>query len=151
MSTHRRFNFAVSLFAVASIATACHAKTPPAANDADQQAIDFRKQSKWEEQPTGIKQEPVVVTQGPTPLIHLFDIGGPIRIIDLTSKSQLAAATVPDRTLVRIDDRNGVTIGQQKLIPGPLPAGHNYGIYLDPTTANVYRQGFGTPGAKPRQ
>jgi hypothetical protein len=149
--THRHFIFALSLIAASSIAASCQAKKTPAENDADQQAIDYRKHSKWEEQPTGIKQEPVMVTQGPTPLLHLFDVGGPIRIIDLTSKSQLASATVPDRTLVRIDDRNGVTIGQERLIPGPLPAGHNYGIYLDPTTANVYRQGIGPPGDVPRQ
>ena len=151
VSIFDRFIFAVPLIALASFAPACHAKQTSPADDPDRQVAELRKGAKWDEQPTGIRQEPVVVTQGPTPLIYLFDIGGPIRIIDLTSKSQLAAATVPDRTLVRIDDRNGVTIGQQKLVPGPLPAGHNYGIYHDPTTPNVYRQGIGPPGDVPRQ
>ena len=154
MVFHRRhFIFALSLIAASAIAASCHAKKTPAdaMAEADRQAIDYRTQSKWTEQSTGVQQQPVLVTQGPTPLVHLFDIGGPVRIIDLTSKSPLASATVSDRTIVRIDDRNGVTVGRQNLLPGPLPPGHSYGIYLDPSTPNTMRQGIGPPGDVPRQ
>ena len=151
MGHNRHFIFTSTLVATAMLAAGagCRAdkrQTP----DPDQQVIDLRKQARWEEQPTGIRQEPVAVAQGATPLVHLFDIGGSVRIVDLTTNARLVAADVPDRTLVRIDDKNGVTIGKDNLLPGPLPPGHTYGIYLDPTTPNVYRQGIGPPGDVPR-
>ena len=136
--------------AAAGAAGCKSAKAVDAEAEADRQVAAYRKQAKWDEQPTGVKQESVAVAQGPTPLAHLFDIGGPVRIVDMTTKSQLVAATVPDRTIVRVDDRNGVTIGKNNLLPGPLPPGRTYGIYLDPTTPNVMRQGVGPPGDVPR-
>ena len=151
MGSHRHIIFTACAIAIALGVGCKSAKAADAQAEADREVAELRKKAKWDEQPTPFKQEPVVVTQGPTPLVYLFDIGGPIRIIDLTTKSQLAAATVPDRAIVRVDDRNGVTIGQKNLIPGPLPPGHTYGIYLDPTTPNVYRQGIGPPGDKLRE
>jgi hypothetical protein len=154
VGSHRGFIFIALLIALASIVAlgagaGCQKKAEPTV-DPDQQVAELRKGARWDEQPTGVKQEAVAVTQGPTPLVHLFDIGGPIRIIDLTTKSPLVSANVPNRTLVRIDDRNGVTIGKENLLPGPLPAGHTYGIYLDPTTPNIMRQGIGLPADAPR-
>ena len=143
--------FQFILAASLTVATVCAApgcksqQERDAEAEADRQVDELRRHARWDEQPTGVKQEPVAVAQGPSPLVHLFDIGGPIRVVDLTSKSQLAAATIADRTLVRIDDRNGVTVGQNNLFPGPLPEGHEYVIYLDPTTPNVTRQGIGPP------
>ena len=143
--------FTSTLVAIAGAGGGCKADRPPdGAAEADRQVAELRKQAKWDEQPTGVKQQSVAVTEGPTPLVYLFDIGGPIRIVDLTTHAPLVSVTVPDRTLVRIDDRNGVTIGKDNLMPGPLAAGHTYGIYLDPTTPNVMRQGIGLPGDVPR-
>jgi hypothetical protein len=162
VTRHRHFIFpgspvAICAAAAVVVATATFAsagcksdKSRDAEAEADRQVAELRKHAKWDDQPTGVKPEPVMVTQGPTPLVYLFDIGGPIRVIDLTSKSQIAAATIGNRTLVRVDDRKGVTAGDTNLMPGPLPAGHNYGIYLDPTTPNVMRQGIGPPGDVPR-
>jgi hypothetical protein len=157
VTRHRPFIFTCPVVALlAAAATFANAAGCKSQQDRDRQAeedrqvAELRKHAKWDEQPTPFKQEPVMVTQGRTPLVHLFDIGGPVRIVDLTAKSQLAAVTVPDRTLVRVDDRNGVTIGLERVMPGPLPPGHEYGIYLDPTTPNVYRQGIGPPGDAPR-
>ena len=156
MRSNRPFILTSALACAAVIATVAAAgcKSSDATRDgeaeADRQVAELRKQAKWDEQPTGVKQQPVAVTQGKTPLVHLFDIGGPIRIIDLTTKSPLVSVTVPDRTLVRVDDRNGVTVGKDNLFPGPLQPGHMYGIYLDPTTPNVMRQGIGLPGDVPR-
>ena len=110
------------------------------------QPIDVRKQAVWEETPLRIKQEPVCVVQGPTPLVHIFDVGGPIRVVDLTAQHPLVALEVKDRTLVRVDDRNGVVIGAATVVPGPLTPGHQYGIYADPQTDNVLRHGIGPPG-----
>jgi hypothetical protein len=154
--SNRPFILTSALACAAVIATVAAAgcKSSDATRDgeaeADRQVAELRKQAQWDEQPTGIKQEPVAVAQGPTPLVHLFDIGGAIRVVDLTTKARLVAVNVPDRTLVRVDDRNGVTVGKDNLLPGPLPPGHTYAIYLDPTTPNVYRQGIGAPGDAPR-
>ena len=108
--------------------------------------IDVRKQAVWEETPLRINQEPVCVVQGPSPVLHIFDVGGPIRVVDLTDQRLLIALGVKDRTLVRVDDRNGVVIGSETVVPGPLPPDHQYGIYADPTTDNVMRHGIGPPG-----
>jgi hypothetical protein len=110
---------------------------------ANEQVAELRKRAHWDEQPTGVKQEPVLVKQGPAPLAHLFDVGGAVRVMDLTTKAQLAAQTVPGRTLVRVDAAKGVTINQDNVSPGPLPDDHTYGIFLDPSTDNVMRQGVG--------
>lgn len=143
-----------ALVAGASAGAGAGCKSDDAAADAqaeaDRQAMEFRKQARWDEQPTGVKQESVAVAKGPTPLVHLFDIGGPIRVVDLTTNARLVAATVPGRTIVRVDDRNGVTVGKKNLLPGPLPPGRTYAIYLDPTTPNVMRQGIGAAGDVPR-
>ena len=108
--------------------------------------IDVRKEAYWQETPLRVAQDPVCVVQGPTPLVHIFDVGGPIRVVDLTAQRPLIAMEVRDRTLVRVDDRNGVTFGSDNVVPGPLVAGHLYGIYADPTTDNVMRRGIGPPG-----
>ena len=152
MQNASRFIFTAPLALAAMVAAfGCKSQAEREAEaEADRQVERLRRVAVWDEQPTGIKQEPVAVTQGRTPLVHLFDIGGPVRVVDLTSRMQLAAATVADRTLVRIDDHNGVTVGQKNLLPGPLPEGHEYAIYLDPTMPNVVRHGVGPPGDVPR-
>lgn len=103
----------------------------------------------WQDQALEIKQEPVAVAQGSTPLAFIFATGGPIRVVDLTSGVTIASATVANQTLVRVDDRNGVIVNKVTVAPGPLPAGHQYAIYSDPTTANVMRHGIGPPAAPP--
>ncbi len=154
MTPIRRFiftcTFAGATSAVAGAASAGCNSNKQTTITPEQQVAELRKGAQWNEHSTGVKQEPVAVTQGPTPLVYLFDIGGPVRIVDLTTKAQLCAADVPDRTLVRVDDRNGVTVGKNNVFPGPLQAGHTYGIYLDPSTPNVIRQGIGLPGDVPR-
>ena len=107
-------------------------------------------QTRWEETPLHVSQDPVSVAQGLSPLVYLFDIGGPIRVVDLTAGRTLVAMEIASRTLVRVDDRNGVTIGSNNVVPGPLVAGHQYSIFADPQTSNVLRRGIGPPGDVPR-
>ena len=147
MGINRRINFVRLSLVVAALAViGCRSDQRAQADAqraADAQVAELRRGAKWDEQPTGVKQEPVAVVEGPMPLVHLFDVGGAVRVMDLTSKARLAATNVPDRTLVRVDARNGVTVGQDNIVPGPLPAEHTYGIFLDPTTPNTMRQGVG--------
>ena len=107
--------------------------------------IDPRFEATWQETPLRFQQDPVCVAQGPSPVVHLFDVGGPIRVVDLTDQRPLVATEVIDRTLVRVDDRNGVTIGSENVVAGPLVPGHQYGIFADPQTPNVMRHGIGPP------
>jgi hypothetical protein len=125
-------------------------KSSADAASAEQQARERRRQTTWEETPLNIEQKPVAVVEGETPLLHIFDLGAPVRIVDLTTGVTLVSSKVPSRTLVRIDDRNGVTVGPDNILPGPLTPGHRYAIYADPVTPNVVRQGTGPPGDVPR-
>ena len=124
-------------------------RTAGTGNSTSQPAVDPRYETTWKESPVSLTPSSVCVTQGPSPLVHLFDVGGPIRVVDLTDQRPLYAARVVDRTLVRVDVRNGVVIGSQAVVPGPLVAGHQYGIFLDPPTGNIIRRGLGPPGNTP--
>ena len=110
-----------------------------------------RLHTKWDETPVRLEQSSVAVKQGKTPLAHIFIAGGPIRVMDLTAKIQIAATTIEDQTLVRVDDRHGVIAGSQTITPGPLTPGHEYAIYADPTTPNVIRHGVGPPALPEQQ
>lgn len=112
---------------------------------------EYQRGAAWEEAPVALPQESTPVVQGATPLLHLFDVGGPVAVIDLTTQARLVQTDVPNGTIVRVDDRNGVTVGKQRLFPGPLAPGHEYGIYALPATPGVVRQGIGVPGDVPRQ
>ena len=101
--------------------------------------------STWEDKPMQYEQKPTAVKEGGTPLVHIFDVGGPVHVVDTTAKIRIAQGVVAGGTLVRIDDRNGVIFGKETITPGPLPAGHNYAIFADPTTENVFRRSVGAP------
>ena len=103
-----------------------------------------------EERTLSLAQSSVAVAQGPAPLLYIFDTPASIRVIDLTSGQQLAAANVQARTLVRVDDVKGVTIGADNIAPGRLTPGHQYAIYSDPTTPNTISHGVGRPVDVPK-
>ena len=65
MGSHRHLIFAaVCLVAMATGAASCKASKPDDGEaEADRQVAELRRQAKWDEQPTGVKQEPVLVTQ----------------------------------------------------------------------------------------
>lgn len=132
----------IFVFAAALLAGACTHKKEPATTQPT--AEDFR-QPQWTSTPLKIEQKPVAIAEGEPPLAHIFSSTAAIRIVDVTSNAQLAATGVGERTLVSIDRLRGVTIGGQLIVPGPLPAGHHFAIYVDPTTENVQRQGIGLP------
>jgi hypothetical protein len=141
------FKFAVLPIAVATVS--CQPTAQPAPTT--QRVIDVRKEAYWQENTLPLAQDPVAVATGPSPLVYIFDVGAPIRIIDLTAKSTVLSTDVPSHTLVSIDEHAGVTIGRENLVPGPLPAGHQYSIFADPQTANVIRRGLGPPGNVPKR
>ena len=132
---------AILVVCFALIASACaHNKEP-----ATQPSADDYRNPQWTSTPLKIEQKPVAIAEGEPPLAHIFSAAAAIRVVDLTSGAQLAATGVGERTLVSIDHLRGVTIAGQLIVPGPLPAGHHFAIYVDPTTENVQRQGIGMP------
>ena len=122
-------------------------KKPPTTQTSDDNLAEMR--THWDQQPLNFQQEPTAVAQGPSPLAFIFIAGGPVRVVDLTANIQVASTVVESQTLVRVDDRNGVIAGKETIAPGPLPAGHQYAIYADPTTTNVIRHGVGPPAPLP--
>ena len=76
------------------------------------------------------------VREGPSPLVYLLPGEGLVRIVDKTSGIDIASTAADARAIVRIDDLTGVQLGKQTLVRGPLPAGHEYEIYLTTGTAN---------------
>jgi hypothetical protein len=142
-----------TLFAIAGAAGGCKKDRSDADAQAamDQKIAELQRGAKWKEQPVSLPQEPTSVAQGKSPVVYLFDVGGPIAVMDLTTKARLIQADVPNGTLVRVDTRNGVTVGKERLFPGPLDPGHEYGIFALPATPGVFRQGVGAPGDVPRQ
>jgi hypothetical protein len=71
------------------------------------------------------------VTDGPAPLQYNFAAGGNVRVIDKSNGKQLAQARVGPNTVVRIDPKSGVTANDTPLAKGPLPADHQYEIWMD--------------------
>jgi hypothetical protein len=97
-----------------------------------------------------VTQQPTAVAHGKTPLVYIFATGGPVRVVDVTANIAVGAAVVGNQTLVRVDDRHGVIAGNKTITAGPLPAGHEYVIYADPTTDNVMQNSIMQPGSVSR-
>ena len=94
---------------------------------------------------TGFKPQPTAVAHGKSPLFYIFSTGGPVRVVDVTSNIAVGTTVVGNQTLVRVDDRNGVIAGDKTITAGPLPAGHEYVIYADPTTDNMVQSSITQP------
>ena len=100
-------------------------------------------QSQTQELPVDAK--PTLVKQGPAPLVYIVETPGSVAVVDLNTQQRLASAPVPARTIVRVESRSGVIFGEQSVSPGPLPADHQYGIYLESRQVNEVRNETVTP------
>jgi hypothetical protein len=122
------------------------AATQPTINAQGHEVWSSRRQQEWNQHPLRGRQAAAMVAQGPTPLVYIDDLGGPLRVVDLTTNVAIATAVAPPKSLVRVDDVHGVIIGSETIVPGPLPGGHRYAIALDPETDNTFRQSAGPQG-----
>ena len=86
------------------------------------------------------------VREGPTPIVFLLPADGALRVVDKTAGHDIAAASAQSRSILRIDDRTGVTLDRQTLVKGPLPQGHEYSIFLTTGSENVIERGVLSPG-----
>jgi hypothetical protein len=99
----------------------------------------------WHSTPLPARAEPTAVKEGAAPLVYLVEGGALIRVRDASANRDLARSFVPARAIVRVDGRQGVIYGQDTVFAGPLPEGHRYVIFVDPTGENVARQGTVRP------
>src|SRR5687768_5666806 len=96
-----------------------------------------------------VVQQPVPakpVREGTTPIVFLLPASGALRVVDKTAGHDVAAASAQSRSILRIDDRTGVTLDRQTLVKGPLPQGHEYSIFLSTGSENVVEHGVLSPG-----
>src|SRR5213596_2089837 len=81
------------------------ATTQPTYNQQGNAVWSTSRDQDAQERPIGgIQQKPTAVTEGPTPLVYILDLGGHIRVVDLSSNLTIATAAAPPHSLVRIDD-----------------------------------------------
>ena len=88
------------------------------------------------------------VRDGPAPLVYLLPADGTVRIVDRTSGTELATTAGNARSIVRIDDLTGVQLGKETLLRGPLPAGHEYEIYLTTGSQNDVQREVISPAGR---
>lgn len=81
-------------------------------------------------QPAPTKGSMRLIT-GAAPLQYLLASGGVVRVMDVTAGEQLLKDPVPPQTMIKIDPNAGLNVGARNIIPGPLPSGHKYEIWLD--------------------
>jgi hypothetical protein len=74
---------------------------------------------------------PTLVAAGPLPLLHLFESGGSIRVLDATSQRALAAVTIAPGTIVSVSPEGGVIVGREKILSQRLAADHRYEIWWE--------------------
>jgi hypothetical protein len=76
-------------------------------------------------------QDAMRVKSGSAPITFLVSSGGNVRIVDATSGKELLRQKVAPQTIVSIDATEGIKLGDNRALKGPLPADHQYEIWLD--------------------
>src|SRR4051812_48510190 len=69
--------------------------TQPAFNPQGNAVYSTQRNQQWESHPLAAPQKATPVTEGPSPLVYIFDLGGPLRVVDLTSNVAIATAVAP--------------------------------------------------------
>jgi hypothetical protein len=98
--------------------------------------------------PLPVDVQPTLVKRGLAPLVYIVETAANVSVVDLDTGQRLAGAPVGARTIVRIEARTGVVFGEQRVAPGPLPADHQYGIYVESGQASEIRQETVSPAPR---
>lgn len=101
----------------------------------------------WEEGaiPGAPLPKPVIIKEGPAPLVYLSEMAATLRVVDRADDEVLAEAAVEPRTIVLVDTQRGVVFGGRTLVAGPLAGRRRYAIYLVPHGESVSRSGVSQP------
>jgi hypothetical protein len=86
------------------------------------------------------------VKQGPPPLVYMVEAGGAIRVVETETGATVAEVVAPPGSIVSIDEKAGVRIGQEWIVKGPLVAGRTYQIFLEGPDENVFSNQRIRPG-----
>jgi hypothetical protein len=124
----------------------CKSTTPAEPPATEQQP---KREPTMHEQPLGgvaaRPAEPVPVKAGSLPLVYLAESTTAVRVVDSTTNFVLAETVLSPRTILRIDERNGVVAGRNEIVAGPLLASHRYTIFVVPDDVNISRTGTVKP------
>lgn len=109
-------------------------------------------QENWAQAPLATPAQPVVpVAQGAPPLVYLVETNAMVRVVDTTSNQDLLRMPVAARTLVAVDSSVGIRVGSATMKLGPLPADHQYAIFLESNATSTVRRGTIRPGSASTQ
>jgi len=107
-------------------------------------------EERWSKSPLAVPPSPArPVQQAPAPLVYLVETAALVRVVDATSGEELLRVPVPAHTIVAVNASVGVQIGGATMKLGPLPADHQYAIYLESNEESITRQGIIRPGGRP--
>lgn len=76
----------------------------------------------------------VLVNAGSLPLVHLFDQGGRVRVLNATTKRTLLSGTVAPGSIISVSE-SGILIARQRRLTTPLDPKHRYEIWWDVATS----------------
>ncbi|HEY7117689.1 MAG TPA: hypothetical protein VH475_13955 [Tepidisphaeraceae bacterium] len=68
---------------------------------------------------------------GPAPLNYMVGPGGNLRVVDATTGKTILTTTANPQSAISIDQAKGISINGTVVMHGPLPAGHQYELWLD--------------------
>src|SRR5689334_17209100 len=81
--------------------------------------------------PIAAESQPTLVQQGEPPLAYRVESNVTIRVTDMTAGQTVASAPLKTGEFVAVTEDNGVVFGGERIVKGPLPDGHRYGIYVE--------------------
>jgi hypothetical protein len=137
-----RWNSAIIILAGAGV-MGCHPQPQMKAHEAPATQPSYVGDVR--QVPLAAPAQSLPVQEGAPPLAYRVESSGTVRVVDETSGATIASSPLNAGEFVAVTQGSGVVLGGEKLVKGPLPDGHRYGIYVDHSTGNLYRSGAIVP------
>ncbi|HVT88787.1 MAG TPA: hypothetical protein VHD56_08055 [Tepidisphaeraceae bacterium] len=141
-----------SLLGMAVSLSACsHQKKSTVMAPTSAPALD----QQWVETPISVPAESQIarpVQEGFAPLVYMVETDQIVRVVDVTTNTDLLTMPVMARSIVTVNPDVGVQISGATMRMGALPRDHRYAIYLQSNQQNIIRRGSirpGQPGGSP--
>jgi hypothetical protein len=80
--------------------------------------------------PLPAQPESVLINAGTLPLAHLCEQGGPVRIVNATTKRTLLSTSVDAGSIISVSE-SGILIARQRRLTTSLDPKHRYEIWWD--------------------
>ncbi len=98
--------------------------------------------------PIAAEAQPTLVEQGEPPLAYRVESSVTIRVTDMTAGQTVATARMKAGDYVAVTGDNGVVMAGERIVKGPLPEDHRYGIYVEQPSKNVFQSGVIEPAPR---